>query len=95
VGGWLEQPPPWLKGVALTYPVVPPLTQVAVPVVITRVGLEHPAIQATVDTVLELVPAATVINVDHGHHGFDMLDHDDESKRAVRTAVDTVVRLLV
>jgi hypothetical protein len=36
-----------------------------------------------------------VINVDHGHHGFDMLDHNDESKRAVRTAVDAVVRLLV
>jgi acetyl esterase/lipase len=95
VGGWLEQPPPWLKGVALTYPVVPALTQVAVPVVVTRVGLEHPAIQATVDAVLELVPAPTVINVDRGHHGFDMLDHDDESKRAVRTAVDAVVRLLV
>ena len=27
-------------------------------------------------------------------HGFDMLDHDDDSRHAVETALDGVVRLL-
>jgi acetyl esterase/lipase len=95
VGRWLEDPPPWLKVVALTYPVVPALTHAATPVVLTRVGLENPEIQATVDRLLEVVPPAELINVSHGRHGFDMLDHDDDSKRAVHAALKAVLRLLV
>ena len=94
VGRWLEDPPQWLRGIALTYPVVPTLMRVGTPVVLTRVGLEHPAIQATVDQLLAVAPEVEVITVEGGHHAFDMLDHTDESRRAVNTALDAVVRLL-
>ena len=95
VGPWLEDPPSWLKVVALTYPVVPALTHVATPVVLTRVGLENPAIQATVDRLLEVVRPAELLTVGRGRHGFDMLDHDDDSRQAVRAALEAVLRLLV
>jgi dienelactone hydrolase len=94
VGGWLEDPPQWLKGIALTYPVLQPLTRVRTRVVVTRVGLENPTIQATVDQLLALAPAADVIAVNGGQHGFDMLDHTDESRRAVNSALDAVAHLL-
>jgi dienelactone hydrolase len=94
VGHWLEDPPRWLKGIALTYPVVPTLTRVRTRVVVTRVGLENPTIQATVDQLLAFAPEAEVINVNGGQHGFDVLDHTDGSRRAVNSALDAVVRLL-
>ncbi len=83
-----------VKGIALTYPVVPTLTRVRTRVVVTRVGLENPTIQATVDQLLALAPEAEVINVNGGQHGFDVLDHTDDSRRAVNSALDAVVRLL-
>ncbi|MFF2568612.1 alpha/beta hydrolase [Streptomyces sp. NPDC058084] len=65
---WLAAPPPWLRCVALTYPLlaappdwraVPerfrPVDAVGAsspPVVLTRAGLEHPVFQATVDAFL-------------------------------------------
>jgi hypothetical protein len=94
VGGWLESPPHWIRGVALTYPAAPRVTHVQVPVVLTRVGQEQPATQATVDELLAVAPTAEVIRLDDGHHGFDMLDHNQESQRAVTAAVAAVVRLL-
>jgi hypothetical protein len=94
VGGWLEDPQPWLRGIALTYPVVPALSRVRARIVVTRVGLERAPIETTVDQLLALAPDAEVIDVDGGQHGFDILDHTDESRRAVSSAVDAVVRLL-
>jgi dienelactone hydrolase len=94
VGHWLESPPEWMRGVALTYPVAPSVTRVRVPLVVTRVGREQPSIQATVDQLLAAAPAAEVIRLDDGQHGFDMLDHNRESQRAVTAAVEAVVRLL-
>ena len=94
VGRWLEEPPPWSRGVALTYPVAPAVTRVRTPVVLTRVGLERPEVQATVDRLLSLAPGAEVIHVDTGQHGFDFLDHNEESRRAVTTAAGAVGRLL-
>jgi hypothetical protein len=35
-----------------------------------------------------------VIDVPHGQHGFDMLDHDEESRAAVRQAMTWVVTAL-
>ncbi|WP_279581102.1 hypothetical protein [Fodinicola feengrottensis] len=35
-----------------------------------------------------------VIDVPDGRHGFDMLDHDDDSRRAVRAALSWVTRTL-
>ena len=70
----------------------------ALPVVLTRAALERPWIAATVT---EFVDAASthgtrleLIDVPNGHHGFDTLDHTDESRRAVERALDTVLRHL-
>ncbi|MEU8619148.1 alpha/beta hydrolase [Streptomyces sp. NPDC048623] len=62
---WLAAPPPWLRCVALNYPVLAPmpdwrqvgerfrpaeaLSAASPPVVLTRAGLEHPPFQETVD----------------------------------------------
>jgi dienelactone hydrolase len=94
VGRLIEDPPDWIKVVALTYPVAPAVADVRLPVVLTRVGQEDSTIQAKVDELLTVAPAAEVIRLDEGQHGFDMLDHNDESRQAVTTARDAVVRLL-
>src|ERR671937_1599661 len=94
VGPWLETPPEWLRGIAMTYPVAPMVTRVGTPVVLTRVGIERPEIQLTVDQLLAVAPSAEVIDVPSGHHGFDMLDHNAESRAAVARALDEVAALL-
>ena len=65
---------------------------------LTRAGLERPWIAATVT---EFVDAASrhgtrleLIDVPNSHHGFDTLDHTDQSRRAVEQALDTVLRRL-
>jgi acetyl esterase/lipase len=63
------------------------------PIVLTRAGLEHPEVAAAVE---EFVTAAgparlEVIDVPNGRHGFDMLDHTEESRQAVEKAFDTVL----
>jgi acetyl esterase/lipase len=62
---------------------------------LTRAGLERDEI---VPTVTEFVAAAEsagarldVIDVPHGHHGFDQVDPGAESQQAVRTAMSWVV----
>jgi acetyl esterase/lipase len=102
---WLAAPPVWLRCIALTYPyLVPgegwavdprfrPVEAVAgstLPLLVTRVGLERPAVAAGVAAFLAAAPAApaaTVVDVPHGQHAFDMLDHTDESRTAVRAAL--------
>ncbi|MFC4039705.1 alpha/beta hydrolase [Dactylosporangium siamense] len=70
----------------------------ALPIVLTRVGLERPDIAATV---AEFVAAArtaeadlTIIDVPAGQHGFDTLDDTDASRHAVTQAVDRVLATL-
>jgi acetyl esterase/lipase len=65
------------------------------PVVLTRVGLERPELAEAVE---EFVAAAgkahanlEIIDVPNGHHGFDIIDRTDESRAAVRGALDRVV----
>jgi hypothetical protein len=94
VGRLIEDPPAWLRGISLTYPVVPPVRRTQVPLVLTRVGLESPAVQETVDRLVALAPASQLIDVPNGHHGFDALDHNDESRQAVNAAINAVTRLL-
>jgi acetyl esterase/lipase len=66
---WLAQPPPWLCGIAASYPLLAPLpgwdvdarfrpveavrTAGSVPILLTRVGREQPDIAATVEAFTE------------------------------------------
>jgi len=68
------------------------------PIVLTRVGRERPQVAATVD---EFTGAAgrcgarlEIIDVPGGQHGFDMLDHTDESRQAVRRALNAVLTIV-
>lgn len=67
--------------------------------VLTRAGLEHPSFAATVrqflDACVECGAAVEVIDVPHGRHGFETLDHTEESRAAVERAMTAVLRLLV
>ena len=113
---WLRTRLTWLRGLALTYPVLAPLPgwrvdsrfQPAVairergtimpPIVLTRVGLERAEVA---DTVAQFLTAAAdsdvsveIIDVPNGRHGFDMVDHTDESRLAVERTVARVLELL-
>jgi hypothetical protein len=67
----------------------------ALPIVLTRVGLERPEVAGTVEAFVATAGAAgadlTIVDVPHGQHGFDVLDHTDESRRAVDRAVALVL----
>jgi acetyl esterase/lipase len=110
---WLREPPPWLRCLAATYPVLatPPDYGIDArfrpveaagaytgPLVLTRVGQERPNVNVAVSDFLSaLNPQArlTLIEVPHGHHGFDHLDNNDESRDAIRRAVAAVISSLV
>jgi dienelactone hydrolase len=96
VGGWLAESPPWLRCLALSYPMLGETApNPGRPIVLTQVGLEDPQLQKTVDQFLaraaETGTSVDVINVPNGHHGFDIADHTDESRQAVLAATDYVV----
>jgi dienelactone hydrolase len=100
VGRWLAESPSWLRCLALTYPLLAAdVVLPGRPLVLTRVGNERPEIQPTVDDFLSRAEvtgtAVRVIDVPHGQHGFDIVDHTDESRHAVLEAVDLVVGNLV
>ena len=65
------------------------------PIVVTRVGRERPPIAETVEAFTAAARAGQarleIIDVPHGQHAFDMLDHTDESRQAVEKAFDAVV----
>ncbi|OEJ23683.1 esterase [Streptomyces agglomeratus] len=109
---WLAAPPPWLRCVAMTYPVLAPLPGWGVvdprfrpaatvsssgelPVVLTRVGLEHAAIAATVEEFLSAAgnceADVEVVDVPLGHHGFETVDHTGQTRDAVDRAVRSVL----
>jgi acetyl esterase/lipase len=108
---WLREPPPWLRCFAATYPLldVPaeygvdarfrPIESVGgasgLPLVLTRVGLEQPALAEAVERFVVAARDAGVrleiVDVPHGRHAFDMFDQTDESRNAVRRAMAAVV----
>lgn len=105
-GEWLDSRPDWLRCVALSYPLLatPPgvdeLVHAAevigkhkdLPVLLTRAGLER---EELAGPVAEFVSAGgtalDIIDVPKGHHGFDMLDHTEESRAAVTKALDWAI----
>jgi acetyl esterase/lipase len=113
---WLRARPEWLRGVALTYPLLAPLPGWQVearyrpaeavaepglampPILLTRVGLESPEAAETVTQFLTAAGVSGVsveiIDVPNGHHGFDNLDHTNESREAVQRMASAVTRLL-
>ena len=88
--------PDWLRCLALSYPMwdaVPP-AEPGRPLVLTRAGREEPQRQVQVDAFLSATAGVRVVDVPDGRHGFDVLDHTDESRRAVLEAVDLVAGFL-
>lgn len=67
----------------------------ALPIVLTRVGQERPLLAEMVEAFVAAANAAKarleIVDVPNGRHGFDMLDHTDESRRAVERAFDAVL----
>jgi hypothetical protein len=114
--GWLRNPPPWLRSLAASYPLlgsrpgkdlppeVRPIEALAAeaalpPFVLTRVGLEEEELAVRVE---EFVAAAEkhgvaldIVDVPHGHHGFEFLDYTEESRAAVHQALDLVLKALI
>ncbi|OZD07116.1 alpha/beta hydrolase [Rhodococcus sp. 06-235-1A] len=65
----------------------------ALPILLTRVGRDRPEFVSGVAAFVEAARAANleIIDVPDGRHGFDMLDHSDESRSAVTRAMDWVL----
>ncbi|MER5609288.1 hypothetical protein AB0F93_13550 [Micromonospora tulbaghiae] len=66
--------------------------------VLTRAGRERPEVAPTIEAFTAVarqrgIPLC-VVDVPNGQHGFDALDHTEESRAAVRTARDTLITLL-
>jgi acetyl esterase/lipase len=68
------------------------------PIVLTRAGREHPQIAATVEAFTRAAGRSgtrlEIIDVPDGQHGFDRLDHTDESRDAVRRALNAVLAIV-
>lgn len=65
------------------------------PIVLTRAGQEHPTFTATVE---EFLAAAgrngahiEIVDVPHGHHGFELVDPTEESRACVERAMRSVL----
>lgn len=66
--------------------------------VLTRAGRERPEVAPTIEAFTVVarrrgIPLC-VVDVPNGQHGFDALDHTEESRAAVRTARETLLTLL-
>jgi dienelactone hydrolase len=105
---WLRDKPSWVRVIGASYPVfgslpgwpdLPRFTTYEavkeagdVPIVLTRVGLENPAIAETVEKFVAVGPAGLqIIDVPDGHHSFDCLDHTEQSRDAVNRAFDLIL----
>jgi acetyl esterase/lipase len=107
----LRHPPSWLRCLALTYPLLEPFPGMEIdaryrpaeavasagtlPIVLTRVGREHPFIAGTVATFVAAAETASanlrIIDVPNGQHSFDIVDDTDESRAAIGTAMTEVI----
>lgn len=64
-------------------------------IVLTRVGLEQPQVAEGVGAFVAAAGTRLeIIEVPLGHHGFDHLDDDDDSRAAITRAVDLVLATL-
>ncbi|WP_255292804.1 hypothetical protein [Micromonospora sp. WMMA1996] len=65
---------------------------------LTRVGRDRPEVASTVAAFTAAAERQglpmRVVDVPNGRHGFDALDHTEESRTAVRTARDALLDLL-
>lgn len=65
-----------------------------VPITVTVCGREDPALTGAVDRFRSAADSAgvalTIVDVPDGRHGFDFLDHTQQSRDAVTTALDLV-----
>ncbi|MER8016920.1 dienelactone hydrolase family protein [Streptomyces griseoluteus] len=112
---WLSAPPPWLRCLAVNYPLLEPVPGQGtdgdrfrpaaavrgpgeLPIVLTRVGLEDPVLDATVERFLGAARACgaqvEVIAAPHCRHGFETLDHTAEARAVVREAMERVLGTL-
>ncbi|MGW7310849.1 alpha/beta hydrolase [Streptomyces sp. NPDC054835] len=108
---WLAAPPPWLRTVALSYPVLAPppswravhprfrpagaVAAASPPLVLIRAGLEHEVFAAAVEEFLTAAAkagaAVDVVDAPLGHHGFETLDHTEDTRAAVVRATRAVL----
>ena len=62
------------------------------PILIGRAGLDAPVFNRAIDAMaaraLAMNAPVTVMNVANGHHAFDLVDDDDQSRAAVRATLD-------
>jgi acetyl esterase/lipase len=101
-GEWLADPPAWLRGVALTYPVVrhfpdvpsalvTPLDvadRLTVPVLVTRVEREHGWLAPSqADFLAAAGPAVDLLDVPGAEHGFETLTDTPATRTAITDAV--------
>ncbi|SDX34655.1 Acetyl esterase/lipase [Amycolatopsis xylanica] len=107
---WLRAGHGWLRCVAANYPLlatfpgweieprfrpVEAVGESTLPIVLVRVGLERPEIAAGVAAFVEAAGAnLEIVDVPNGQHSFDLLDHTDESRKAVELAFDKVLAAL-
>jgi hypothetical protein len=70
----------------------------ALPIVLTRVGHEAPNVAATIEPFCAAASVCAarleIIDVPDGHHGFDSLDHNGQSRDAVVRALGLVLTAL-
>jgi dienelactone hydrolase len=100
IGQWLAESPSWLRCLALSYPALrPDPVRPGRPIIVTRVGREREVLQTAVDDFLARATDSgtdvAVVDVPDGQHGFDALDHTDQSRKAVREAMAAVITHLV
>lgn len=105
---YLRRPPAWLRCVAFNYPLLAPLpgwpsdprfrpaeavTEAGdLPIVLTRVGREDPAVQETVQAFIDAAKTRLeVVEVPNGRHSYDIKDDEDASRAAIQRAVDLVL----
>jgi dienelactone hydrolase len=69
-----------------------------VPVLVARAALDRKSLNESLDALVTKARAAgapwTVMDLPRAHHGFDVLDDTDESKRAVQLTADFLLRHL-
>ncbi|MEW2518513.1 dienelactone hydrolase family protein [Actinacidiphila alni] len=107
---WLAAPPPWLRCVALTYPVLDPLPNWGLsasrfhpapgplPVVLTRAGREHPAIATTVTAFLTAARTTAtpldLVDAPEAHHAFESTDPPTVTRPAILATTTALLRRL-
>jgi acetyl esterase/lipase len=84
----------FIKPLEPTFRPISAISPASPPVVLTTVGRERPELAKAIPEFRLAAEKAgadlTVIDVPDGHHGFDAMDHTDQSRAAVVAAMDAV-----